>query len=176
MTDGAALLSAAFYSLKAQGRWNNDRGENLLDGGAHFYGTYQCSDGKYIAVGAIEPQFYADLLRRCGIEDTAFDAQFDPRSWPVLKLRLADLFRGHTRDEWCARLEGTDACFAPVLDWDEAPLHAHNRARETFVEVDGVVQPAPAPRFSRTPALRPGERPTRHVPAGQVLQEWRSAR
>ncbi|MEK8049415.1 CaiB/BaiF CoA-transferase family protein [Ideonella sp. DXS22W] len=150
MTDGTSLLSAFMYGFHAAGRWSNQRGENLLDGGAHFYDTYACADGKYVAVGAIEPQFYAELRQRCGIDDPMFDGQMDAARWPLLKLRLADVFRTKTRDEWCALLEGSDACFAPVLDWDEAPQHAHNRARETFVTVGGVVQPAPAPRFSRT--------------------------
>lgn len=108
-----------------------------------------------MAVGAIEPQFYAELRQRCGIADPMFDGQMDAARWPLLKLRLADVFRTKTRDEWCALLEGSDACFAPVLDWDEAPQHAHNRARETFVEVGGMMQPAPAPRFSRTAPTRP---------------------
>ncbi len=172
MTDGAALLSAAFYGLKAAGAWSNERGENLLDGGAHFYATYACADAKHIAIGALEPKFYAELLRLCGIDDAAFDAQLDARGWPMLKLRLADLFRSRTRDEWCALLEGTDACFAPVLDWDEAPQHPHNRARETFVEVDGVIQPAPAPRFSRTPPARPGPTSGRPAHADDIAREW----
>jgi alpha-methylacyl-CoA racemase len=171
MTDGAALLSAMMYGFKSAGQWNNRRGENLLDGAAHFYDTYACADGKYVAVGAIEPQFYALLRERCGIADEpAFDAQMDSTGWPKLKLRLADIFRTRTRDAWCALLEGTDACFAPVLDWDEAPAHAHNVARGTFVNVGGVVQPAPAPRFSRTAP---------EVPAAQaaddavtVLHHW----
>ncbi|MES2532222.1 MAG: CaiB/BaiF CoA-transferase family protein, partial [Pseudomonadota bacterium] len=151
MSDGTALLSAFMYGMKAQGQWSNQRGENLLDGGAHFYDTYVCADGKYVAIGAIEPQFYKELLTRCGVDDPLFDQQMDPARWPLLKLRLGDVFRMKTRDEWCALLEGTDACFAPVLDWDEAPLHPHNAARQAFVTVDGVLQPATAPRFSRTP-------------------------
>lgn len=137
MTDGVALLATLLYGLKASGDWNNQRGENLLDGGAHFYDTYACADGKHVAIGAIEPQFYALLRDKCGIHDLAFDAQFDSARWPVLKLRMADIFRTRTRDEWCTLLEGTDACFAPVLDWDEAPEHAHNLARGTFVTIDG---------------------------------------
>ncbi|MDD2545372.1 MAG: CaiB/BaiF CoA-transferase family protein [Burkholderiaceae bacterium] len=160
MSDGAALLSAMVYGFKAAGQWSNQRGENLLDGGAHFYDTYACADGRHVAIGAIEPQFYALLRERCGIaDDPTFDAQMDPAGWPLLKLRLADVLRTRTRDEWCALLEGTDACFAPVLDWDEAPRHPHNVARGTFATVDGVVQPAPAPRFSRTPADVPGKAP-----------------
>lgn len=156
MTDGAALMSAMMYGFKAAGQWSNRRGENLLDGGAFFYDTYVCADGRWVAVGAIEPQFYALLREHCGIaEDPAFDAQLDRAAWPQLKQRLAQVFRTRTRDEWCARLEGSDACFAPVLDWDEAPRHRHNLARATFVELDGVTQPAPAPRFDRTPAAMP---------------------
>lgn len=150
MTDGAALISAFMYGMKAMGQWSNQRGENLLDGGAHFYDTYACADGKFVAVGAIEPQFYAEFCRLCGIEDALFQGQMDTTRWPLLKLRLADVFRTRTRDEWSEILEGTDACFAPVLDWDEAPSHPHNAARGTYVTLDGVVQPAPAPRFSRT--------------------------
>ena len=143
----------------------------MLDGGAHFYDTYACADGKYVAVGAIEPQFYALLRERCGIaDDPAFDAQMDAARWPLLTLRMADLFRTRTRDEWCVLLEGSDACFAPVLDWDEAPTHPHNVARGTFIDVAGVVQPAPAPRFSRTPPAVPG---AIAVEAADVtLQRW----
>ena len=171
MTDGVALLAALLYGLKAAGSWNNQRGENLLDGGAHFYDTYVCADGKFVSIGALEPQFYALLREKCGILDPAFDAQFDTVSWPVLKLRLADVFRTRTRDEWCALLEGTDACFAPVLDWDEAPRHAHNRAREAFITLDGVVQPAPAPRFSRTPPGVPTA-PGQGASGAGALREW----
>ena len=153
MTDGAALLSAMMYGFKSAGQWTNQRGDNLLDGGAYFYATYECADGKHVSVGSLEPQFYALLRDHCGLaDDRAFDAPMDKRRWPALKLRLADVFRTRTRAEWCALLEGTDTCFAPVLDWDEAPQHPHNIARATFVDVGGVTQPAPAPRFSRTPA------------------------
>ncbi len=171
MTDGAALLSALFYGLKAAGAWRNERGVNLLDGGAHFYATYRCADGKYVAVGAIEPAFHAELLARLGLDAAEF-RQLDATRWPQQKARLAEVFATRTRDEWCALLEGSDACFAPVLDWDEAPAHPHNRARGTFVEIDGVVQPAPAPRFERTPAATP----TPPVPPGHdgdaVLRDW----
>jgi len=170
MTDGSALLSAFMYGLKAMGRWSNMRGKNLLDGGAHFYDTYACADGKFIAIGAIEPQFYAELRDRCGIDDPLFDEQMDAARWPMLKQRLADLFRTRTREDWCDLLEGSDACFAPVLDWDEAPQHAHNAVRGTYIRVDGVVQPAPAPRFSRTPNSVP--RPAGQVTLGDVLGMW----
>ncbi len=171
MTDGAALLSTMMYGFAANGWWNNVRGTNMLDGGAHFYDTYRCADGKHVAIGAIEPQFYATLRDRCGLADPAFDAQMDPAAWPALKQKLTTLFMTRTRDEWCALLEGSDACFAPVLDWDEAPRHGHNVARETFVTVDGVLQPAPAPRFSRTAADAP--RPIADRPAvSTVLKAW----
>ena len=150
ITDGAAVLMSMMYTLKAMGQWTQERGSNLLDGGAHFYDTYQCSDGKWLSVGAIEPQFYALLLERTGITDPAFNAQWDREQWPVLKEKLAAVLLALTRDEWCALLEGSDACVAPVLDMDEAPQHPHNCSRNTFIEVDGITQPAPAPRFSRT--------------------------
>lgn len=174
MTDGAALLSAMMYGMKAEGAWSNQRGENLLDGGSHFYDTYACADGRFVAIGAIEPQFYGTLRERCGIDDSLFDDQMDPRLWPLLKLRLADVFKTRTRDEWCALLEGSDACFAPVLDWDEAPRHPHNVARRTFIVVDGVVQPAPAPRFGRTPA-GPPRTVACEIDAGMLLREWGAA-
>jgi alpha-methylacyl-CoA racemase len=174
MTDGSALLSAFIWGLRSQGRWSGGRGENLLDGGAPFYDAYACADGRYVAVGAIEPRFYAELMGRCGIDDPLFDEPMDTARWPLLKLRMAEVFRLRTRDEWCALLEGTDACFAPVLDWDEAPAHAHNRARGTFVEVDGVVQPAPAPRFSRTPAAAPHA--ARRACLDDLLRDWEPRR
>ena len=170
MTDGAALLSAMMYGMHAAGAWNNRRGENMLDGGAHFYGCYACADGRHVSIGSIEPQFYAQLLQRTGIDDPEFTAQLDASSWPRLKARLAEVFLTKTRDEWCALMEGSDVCFAPVLDWDEAPRHPHNVARQSFVTVDGVVQPAPAPRFSHTPAPPPGA----GAPAGgaDVFSAW----
>ncbi len=172
MTDGAALLGAMMYGFRAYGAWSDARASNLLDGGAHFYDTYACEDGKFISIGAIEPQFYAQLLALAGIDDPAFKAQMDPRQWPDLGGKLAAVFAQRSRDSWCQLLEGTDVCFAPVLDMAEAPQHPHNVARATFVEVGGVTQPAPAPRFSRTvpemgitPAL-----PGQHSKA--VLADW----
>ena len=152
MTDGSALLMAAIYSLKAMGQWRDERESNFLDGGAHFYDTYQCADGKWLAVGPIEPHFYQLLLQGCGIEDPDPRQQWRAKSWPGMKERLRAAFRTKTRDEWCALFENGDACVTPVLSLEEAPDHSHNRARQTFVEHDGLVQPAPAPRFSRTPA------------------------
>ncbi|MBB3178520.1 CaiB/BaiF CoA-transferase family protein [Variovorax sp. Sphag1AA] len=150
--DGSALLASLVYGWRSAGLWNAEAGTNNGDGGAHFYDTYACADGKYVSVGAMEPQFYALLREKCGLQEPAFDAQWDATKWPQLKERLAQVFRGRTRAEWCALLEGSDACFAPVLDLDEAPIHPHNLARHTFAQVDGITQPAPAPRFSGTPA------------------------
>ncbi len=156
MTDGSAMLSAMTYSFLASGMWRDERGVNLLDTGAHFYDTYETSDGKYVSIGAIEPQFYAELRKCAGIaDDPEFDPQMDPQSWEPLKEKLAALFRTKTRDQWCALLEHKDTCFAPVLSLTEAPEHPHNKARETYVTAGGTVQPAPAPRFSRTPAPKP---------------------
>ncbi|WP_342130337.1 CaiB/BaiF CoA transferase family protein [Hydrogenophaga sp. OTU3427] len=171
MTDGAALMSAMMYGFKAAGEWSNQRGDNLLDGGAFFYDTYACADGRHVAVGAIEPQFYAQLRQHCGLaSDPAFDAQMDRGQWIPLKARLAEVLATRTRDQWCALLEGTDACFAPVLDWDEAPRHPHNLARRTFFEDQGIVQPSPAPRFSRTVPGQP--RSARVASAGDILSHW----
>jgi alpha-methylacyl-CoA racemase len=172
MTDGAALLGAMMYGLRAQGGWSDARESNLLDGGAHFYDTYACADGKFVSVGAIEPQFYALLLKLAAVDDPAFDAQMDPTGWPLLSDKLAALFVQRTRDAWCALLEGTDACFAPVLDLDEAPRHPHNAARATFVDVDGVLQPAPAPRFSRTAPELSGAPPWPGQHSAAVLKDW----
>ena len=171
MTDGAALLSAMMFGFKAQGHWHNERGTNLLDGGAFFYDTYACADGRYLALGPIEPQFYAELRQRVGLaDDPDFDRQMDPRAWPALREKLAAVLRTRTRDEWCAVLEGTDACVAPVLDWDEATRHPHNVARQTFVSVDGVVQPAPAPRFSRSATDTP--QPGRPGDLAELCRRW----
>lgn len=153
MVDGAAILSAMTWSMYGNGQWRDQRGVNLLDSGAHFYDTYETGDGKWISIGSIEPQFYALLLDKAGLAgDPAFAAQLDPAGWPALKHRLAALFLSRTRDEWCALMEGTDICFAPVLSLAEAPHHPHNVARASFVTDDGLLQPAPAPRFSATPA------------------------
>jgi alpha-methylacyl-CoA racemase len=172
MVDGAALLTTQFHELLAAGLWREERGANLLDGGAPFYGVYQTADGRHLAVGALEPQFYAELLRRLGLDAGDLPAQLDRDGWPLLRERLAALFRTRTRDEWCELLAGTDACVAPVLGLGEAPAHPHNRARGTFVDVGGVVQPAPAPRFSRTPCdpPSPAARPGEHT--DQALTDW----
>ncbi|MDP3671408.1 MAG: CaiB/BaiF CoA-transferase family protein [Telluria sp.] len=172
MTDGAALLGAMIYGFRAHGSWDERREANLLDGGAPFYDTYACADGKFISIGSIEPQFYALLLKLTGVSDPAFDAQMERSGWPSLKAKLSALFKTRTRAQWCELLEGTDVCFAPVLDMAEAPQHPHNRARATFVEVEGVTQPAPAPRFSRT-APECGAAPARPGQHGAaILADW----
>ena len=151
MTDGAATLMSMIWGFRANGMWSDDRGTNLLDTGAHMYDTYATSDGKWISIGSLEPQFYAELRRLAGLaDDPDFDAQMDRTQWGPLKAKLTALFATKTRDEWCALMEMTDVCFAPVLSMAEAPAHPHNAARGTFIEVGGVVQPAPAPRYSVT--------------------------
>src|SRR3984893_11833821 len=150
MVDGTASLMTAFHGMVAAGQGRHERGTNFNDTGAHFYEAYECADGRWISVAAIEGKFYAELLRRLDIDPATMPPQMDREHWPDAKARLAALFKTRTRDERCAILEGTDACFAPVLTTDEAPHHPHNRARGTYVEIDGIVQPAPAPRFSRT--------------------------
>ena len=172
MTDGTASLLSPFFGLMAMNMWTTDRFSNRLDGGAFYYGSYECSDGKYISIGSLEPQFYALLLEKAEITDPEFQEQLDEAAWPAKREKLNQLFKTRTRQQWCDIMEGTDVCFAPVLDLKEAPAHPHNIDRKTFVELGGVVQPAPAPRFSRTqgeiqgPAAMAGEH-TR-----EVLSAW----
>jgi len=174
MVDGAAVLMSMFWAFKEMGAFNeNARGTNLLDTGAHFYDVYECSDGAYISIGSIEPQFYSELLRLTGLDrDGEFAKQMDSSGWTHLKGRLTELFKTKSRTEWCELMEHTDVCFAPVLTMSEAVAHPHNRERETFVEFDGVVQPAPAPRFSRTKPLitLPPARAGEHT--RDVLADW----
>ena len=159
MTDGSAALMAMIFDFHNIGQWKDERGVNLLDTGAHFYDSYETSDGKFISIGSIEPQFYAQLREVAGLaEDSSFDAQMNPKLWPVLKEKLTALFKTKTRAQWCDLMEGTDICFAPVLSLTEAKEHPHNVARQTFVDVDGMTQPAPVPRYSVTvsdPPKRP---------------------
>jgi alpha-methylacyl-CoA racemase len=155
MLDGAALLTASIHGMLADGTWSQNRGTNLLDGGAPFYEVYECADGRYVAVGALEPQFYAQLLDRAGLETKDLTLQWDTEWWPDMKQRFAALFKQKARDEWAAIAEGSDACLTPVLSPAEAARHSHNRARSTFVDVGGVQQPAPAPRFAATPTAEP---------------------
>jgi alpha-methylacyl-CoA racemase len=172
MTDGSAALMTIFFGLKQLGFWRDERGVNMLDTGAHFYDVYETRDAKYVSVGSIEPQFYALLLKHSGLGGSELPSQFDRAQWPALKEKIAAIFRTKTRDEWCAIMENTDVCFAPVLSMTEAPHHPHNAARGTFTEVKGVVQPAPAPRFSRTPGAiqRPPAHPGQHT--DEALADW----
>src|SRR5580704_12296662 len=173
MCDGAASLMSMFFDMAAIGRWTEGRDQNFLDGGAHFYGVYQCSCGNFISIGSIEPQFYALLRQHAELSETCFDAQMDRKAWPELKAKLTDLFKTKTRDDWCKIMEGTDICFAPILTMAEAPKHPHMAAREVFVTRHGVTQPAPAPRFSRTPsAIREAE--TAEI--GEVMNVWKAGR
>ena len=172
MVDGAAALMTMTYTLRSAGIWSDERGTNMLDTGAHFYEVYEASDGGYLGVGAIEPQFYAALLERLGLTDEELPDQMDRAQWPAMKERFAGIFAGRTRAEWVAVFEGSDACVAPVLSLAEAPEHPHNQFRGTFTEVGGVLQPAPAPRFSRTPGAirRPPPNPGQH--ADEALVDW----
>jgi len=172
MTDGAASLLSMFYGFKALGMWSDNRRDNMLDGGAHFYDTYKCADGKWIALGSIEPQFYALLVEKAGLSDPHFQQQMNRAEWPALTDKLAAVIAAKTREEWSAIMEGTDICFAPVLDFEEAPKHPHNVARETFVEIEGVVQPAPAPRFSVTPGAVQGGPPAIGGDTETALADW----
>ncbi|MGT2431295.1 CaiB/BaiF CoA transferase family protein [Cupriavidus basilensis] len=173
IVDGAAALGAVFFGMTAAGQWRQVRGTNVLDSGAHYYNVYQCKDGGWISVGPIEARFYRDLLARIGVDPASLGDQAEPRDWDAASAALAEVFRTRTRDEWCALLEGTDACFAPVLSYQEAPRHPHLQARGTFVEVDGIMHPGPAPRFSRTPSVPPAaprEPDVRDI--GRVLAGW----
>ena len=151
MSDGAASLMAAFYGHMTRGRWSDTRASNAVDGGAPYYGVFQCKDGRWVALGSIEPQFFAEMMEKVGIGNFPRDRQRDPAFWPDLRERLESRFLTKTQADWMALMEGSDACFASVLSLTDAPSHPHHVARETFVTVDGVLQPAPAPRFSRTP-------------------------
>ena len=150
MVDGSALLMTMIYTMRGMGLWKDSLGSNFLDGGAHFYDTYECKDGKYISIASIEPKFYQLLREITPLEDSIFDDQLSRESWPEQKKALKEIFLKKIQQEWCDLMEGTDICFAPVLNMAEAPEHPHNKARDTFIELEGIVQPAPAPRFSRT--------------------------
>lgn len=181
MVDGSASLMTMMWAFKAMGIWSDERGTNMLDTGSHFYDTYECADGRYVSIGAIEPQFYAQLLQHTGLEQVYADRgeelphQMDKTRWPELTERLAEIFATRTRDEWCEVMEGTDICFAPVLSMDEAAQHPHNVQRSTFVDVAGITQPAPSPRFDRTPGKiqRPPAHTGQHT--DEILTDWLGA-
>ncbi|MGH8386194.1 MAG: CaiB/BaiF CoA transferase family protein [Pseudomonas sp.] len=186
MVDGVASMLGMIYghlgraeerplsseSSVNTGTWIDRRASNAIDGGSHFYNTYTCADGKHIAIAAIEPNFYAELLNRLGIDDAAYAEQMDRTAWPLLKQRLSEVFRTRSRDEWCELLEGTDVCFAPVLSLQEAPLHPHNLSRATFVKANGFYQPAPAPRFSETPGAIQSAAPGCGEHSKEALLDW----
>ncbi len=172
MVDGAASLMSMFYGLKNVGMFSDNRGTHMLDTGAHFYDVYETADGKYVSVGAIEPQFYAILKEKAELTEEDFGVQMNPAIWPEQKKKIAAIFKKKTRDEWCALLDGTDACFAPVLSLEEAPQHPHMKARNTFIDVGGQQQPAPAPRFSRTPAAAPSPMTPMGADSEAVLRDF----
>ena len=175
VVDGTASMALPFYGQHAGGLWNPQRGSNVLDSGAPFYDVYECQDGLWISVGPIEAKFYAALVQKLGIDATDLGQQYDRTAWAGAKVALAKVFRSRTRQAWCDLLEGTDVCFAPVLSFDEAPRHPHLQARNTFIDIEGVVQPAPAPRFSRsvpeTPKP-PQAEPSRDFQA--MLSSWQA--
>jgi len=172
MVDGTAALMTMIFNMQGLGVWREERGSNILDTGAHFYDTFETADGKYVSIGSIEPQFYAELLEKTGLAGQDMPRQMDREQWPALKAKLEEVFRTRSRDAWCEIMEGSDVCFAPVLSLAEAPDHPHMRARNTFVEVAGVRQPAPAPRFDRTPPeiSRPPAHPGQHT--DEALADW----
>jgi alpha-methylacyl-CoA racemase len=172
MIEGASLLATMFWGMLAARSWGEVRGENVLDSGAPWYDCYETRDGRFVAIGAIEPKFYAALLTRLGLDEEPLPAQHDRAGWPELRQRFAAAFRLRTRDEWCKVFEGSDACFAPVLTFSEARAHPHNVARMGFVTVGGVTQPAPAPRFSRTPGGVRRAAPERGALGRDALADW----
>lgn len=172
MTDGASSLMTMFYGFTASGMWKEDRSSNMLDGGAHFYDTYETKDGKYISIGSIEPQFYAILREKAGLTDEIWNSQMDQSKWPEMKDKITAVFKTKTRDEWCAIMENTDICFAPVLTIAEAKDHQHNKDRQTIVEIDGVAQPNVAPRFSRTESKINGPIPNVGQQNDEILKSF----
>ncbi len=172
ITDGSALMTALLYGLQEAGIWTNQRQDNFLDGGSHWYDCYRCADGEHISIGALEPAFYSELMVRCGLADAPeFKGQFEKSRWPELKEKMTALFLTKTQAEWCGLLEGTDVCFAPVLSFADAAKHPHNKARGSFITCDGVTQPAPAPRFAATPSAVKSPPPEAGQHTGEILSE-----
>ena len=172
MVDGSAVLMTMMHGMRKMGVWNPERGTNLIDTGAHFYDSFETRDGRYVSIGSIEPQFYAELLQKLGLDKESLPRQMERAQWPALKQRLEAIFKTKTRAEWCEIMEGSDVCFAPVLSMDEAPSHPHIAARRTFVEHAGVMQAAPAPRFSRTPGAIAGVPPHPGQHTEPALCDW----
>ena len=172
MLDGAASLMTMFYGLRGAGLWTDTREDNLLDGAAHFYDSYACADGKLLAIGAIEPQFHTELVKGLGLTEADFPKRLDRASWPAYGERIAAIVKTRTRDDWMKVFEGTDACVAPVLSMEEAPKHPHNVERKTFQTVDGIAQPGPAPRFSRTAGAINGPPAKAGEHSAEVLKDW----
>jgi alpha-methylacyl-CoA racemase len=172
MVDGAALLTTMLHEIRALSLWHDERGTNSMDSGAHYYNVYETSDGEFLSVGAMEPRFYRTFMQGLGFRDDDIPAQDDQSQWETLKQRVAEIFRSRTRAEWLGIFHGTDACVTPVLSLGEAPAHPHNRERSTFVEVGGIVEPAPAPRFSRTPPGTPSPSPDPGAHAIEELLRW----
>ncbi|MGH8807568.1 MAG: CoA transferase, partial [Noviherbaspirillum sp.] len=172
MTEGAAQLGSTIWGLVATGNWQEQRGSNLLDGGTPWYDTYRTLDGHYMAIGPVESRFYAELLDKLGLADADLPRQHDRSGWPRLREAFIAAFLTRTRDEWCAVFDGSDACVAPVLGFSEAARHPHHQARGSFIEVDGVVQPVPAPRFLGTPTAQPKPAPKRGERGGDALRDW----
>jgi alpha-methylacyl-CoA racemase len=172
MVDGAALLMAPIFGMKARGRWGDERAANLLDGAASFYDSYSCACGGFVAVGPIEPQFFDEMVARMGLDPKLFEGRMEPPKWPAHKALLAAAFATRTRDEWAAIFEGSDACVSPILSMAEAPHHPHNAARGSFVEHHGAMQPAPAPRFSRTPGSLHAPPPLRGEHSREILAQF----
>ncbi len=172
MLEGSAYLMLPIYGMHGSGFWTDERGTNILDTGAPFYGTYECSDGNWISIGSIEPKFYAELMEKSGMDKMNLPAQMDRDSWPGMIDTYREVFKTKSRDEWCEIMEGSDICFAPVLSMTEAPHHAQNVARDSFVEVAGVPQPGPAPKFSRTQAGVQGPPPSLGENTQEGLAEW----
>jgi alpha-methylacyl-CoA racemase len=172
MVDGAALQLATTLGMRAQGRWQGEPGANVSDSGAPFYEVYECADGKFVAVGALETPFWNEFVKLLGISPDSLPDRDNPATWPEGKLRLAEVFRSRSRDEWATVFDGSDACVSPVLSLDEAPHHPHAQARSAFIDIGGTIQPAPAPRFSKTPAATPSPPPQRGADTEDVLRDW----
>lgn len=172
MTEGSAYLALACFGLSSVGQWSESREDNFLDGGAPFWRCYETRDGKFVSVGAVEAKFYAILLEKLGLDSTELPDQMDRAQWPAVRALFAERFRQKTRDQWCEIMEGSDVCFAPVLSFREAPDHPHNKARNSFVEVDGILQPGPAPRFSRTPSRVKGGPPEFGAQTEEAMAAW----